>query len=237
MPRFNVSLLLTVHASWKKSPRLLTLTSPSVPNCAPRPVAVRAALDASVQRRPRLIPVEGDVWLLLDVGDIVADALELEAGLERVLTAGGHIERCVSCCADPRVNVPLARAIRQQAAESGGPDEVWPRFECRVGTLHELVPGFVRDAEVSGVVLQVIDLGVQEDAGRDHPVEIACRRDVVLLDARDRRTASPGCSRRPGSASGRPVRMDGSGPTPEVSPRRTSARSRCRPCSASSLCC
>ena len=45
----------------------------------PRPVAVRAALDASVERRARLIPVERDVRLLLDVGDVVADALELDA--------------------------------------------------------------------------------------------------------------------------------------------------------------
>jgi hypothetical protein len=32
-PALMVSLLLTVHASWMKNPRLFTCTSPIVPNC------------------------------------------------------------------------------------------------------------------------------------------------------------------------------------------------------------
>jgi hypothetical protein len=52
---------------------------------APGVVAIGAAHAATVERRAGRIPVEGDVRGLFRVQHIVADALELHAGLEGVV--------------------------------------------------------------------------------------------------------------------------------------------------------
>ena len=110
MPRLTVSLLLTVQASWRNRPMLLVLTSPSVmkPCFGYHAVAAHrvVAVGAAAESREGRAPADRDEVALLAGQDVVADAVELHAALDRVLAARVHVQRRIHLEVDAGLLVP-----------------------------------------------------------------------------------------------------------------------------------
>ena len=105
--------------------------------------------------------------LLLDVDNVVADALELDAGLERVLAARGYVECRVAprrrrACTGPACERCWSAALLKPAAlaSSGRVSN------AGVGARFERVPDLVRNAEIHGVVLQVVHFAFRKPCSR-----------------------------------------------------------------------
>ena len=122
----------------------------------PRVVAVGAADDRDRSASSATaFQLKRDVRRLLGAEHVVADALELHAGLERVLAGEAARRRCASPLTPIRWYMSLTlRAVGQQRVVASRLD-VGGAGEQAVGALPERDPVVGRDAEVARVVAEV----------------------------------------------------------------------------------